>query len=179
MSRDVEVVISYLELMAPVPSLGDSRPDGSFRPWPAGIELRHERAPEVASVARSMYLSVGAAYHWLDRADWTEEQWRAEVDHEGVELWTARIGEEIVGYFLLHVERDSVELKYFGLTPRFVGRGIGGPLLSAAIQRARSIGPGRVTLNTCSLDHPAALPNYLARGFRVVRSAVERRTLPS
>ena len=179
MSRVVEVVISYLELVAPGPSRADPRPDGSFRAGPAGIELRRERAPKAASVARAMYLDVGAAYHWLDRADWTEAQWRAEVDRDGVELCTARVGDGIVGYFLLHVERDSVELKYFGLTPRFVGQGIGGPLLSAAIQRALSIGPGRVTLNTCSLDHPAALPNYLARGFRVIRTAVERRTLPS
>jgi hypothetical protein len=27
-----------------------------------------------------------------------------------------------------------------------------------------------VWLHTCSFDHPAALPNYLARGFRVFKT---------
>ena len=30
-----------------------------------------------------------------------------------------------------------------------------------------------VRVNTCSLDHPAALPAYLAAGFRAVRRAFE------
>ena len=28
------------------------------------------------------------------------------------------------------------------------------------------LGPTRVWLHTCTLDDPAALPNYVARGFR-------------
>ncbi len=36
-----------------------------------------------------------------------------------------------------------------------------------------------MTVNTCTLDHPSALPNYLKRGFAIVRTEVQRRTLPS
>lgn len=169
MSRAVEVVITYLELGVLV----------SSRALPTDVELRHEHPPDVASIAGTMYRTVGANFYWLDRVAWTDDQWRAEVDRDGVELWTARIGDAIAGYFELHVETDAVELKYFGLTPEFTGRGLGGPLLSAAARRALSIGPGRVTLNTCTLDHPAALPNYLARGFRVIRTDTQHRTLPA
>jgi GNAT superfamily N-acetyltransferase len=174
MSRLVDVVITYLELTA-----ADSSIESRYRELPAEVELRLERSPAVATIAGAMYRAVGADFYWLDRVTWTDEQWRVEVDRAGVELWTARIGEEIAGYFELHVEFGSVELKYFGLTPQFIGRGLGGPLLSAAVRRALSLGPGRVTLNTCTLDHPSALPNYLARGFRTIRSERQQRSLPS
>jgi len=38
-------------------------------------------------------------------------------------------------------------------------------MLSAAAERAWSLGASRVWLHTCTLDYPIALPNYLARGF--------------
>ena len=37
----------------------------------------------------------------------------------------------------------------------------------AAIADAWRTDAARLVLNTCTLDHAAALPNYLARGFRV------------
>ena len=41
--------------------------------------------------------------------------------------------------------------------------------MSEAVREAWAAGPSRVWLHTCTLDHPAALPNYLGRGFRSVR----------
>ena len=45
-------------------------------------------------------------------------------------------------------------------------------LLTSAIDEAWSLKPAasRVWLHTCTLDHPAALANYLARGFQVTHS---------
>jgi hypothetical protein len=40
------------------------------------------------------------------------------------------------------------------------------------------MGTSRVILNTCNLDHPKALANYLARGFREYRTEVQRREVP-
>jgi len=51
-------------------------------------------------------------------------------------------------------------------------------LLCAAIRRAWETGARRLVVETCSLDHPAALANYRARGFRVVRTTTHARTLP-
>jgi GNAT superfamily N-acetyltransferase len=72
---------------------------------------------------------------------------------------------------------DAIDINYFGLTPEYTGQGLGGPLLAAAVERAWSLAPARVTVNTCTLDHPAALPNYLARGFAVARTEQQRRTI--
>jgi GNAT superfamily N-acetyltransferase len=71
------------------------------------------------------------------------------------------------GYFELERHPDdSVEIAYFGLLPEFLGRGLGKHLLSRATEAAWALGPKRVWLHTCTLDDVAALPNYLARGFR-------------
>src|SRR4030095_14361795 len=55
----------------------------------------------------------------------------------------------------------------FGLLPEFIGRGLGGPLLTSAIEEAWRTSPSasRVWVHTCNLDHPSALGNYQARGM--------------
>jgi GNAT superfamily N-acetyltransferase len=75
------------------------------------------------------------------------------------------------GYFELRREADrSVEIVYFGLLDQFTGRGLGGHMLTEAVRMAWDSGALRVWLHTNTLDHPAALPNYLKRGFRVTRT---------
>ena len=65
-----------------------------------------------------------------------------------------------------------MEIAYFGLMPWAIGRGLGRWLLGAALSVAWRGAPERVWLHTCTMDHPAALPNYLGRGF--VATRVER-----
>ena len=80
------------------------------------------------------------------------EAWRAEAPHE-----------------LDERRRASVEIAYFGLLPGFIGRGLGATLLAAAVRRGWALPAARVWLHTSSHDHPHALANYLARGFRIYR----------
>jgi GNAT superfamily N-acetyltransferase len=54
---------------------------------------------------------------------------------------------------------------YFGLMPDFLGRGLGKQMLTAAVKRSWEMGAKRVWLHTCTQDNPAALPNYVKRGF--------------
>ena len=58
-----------------------------------------------------------------------------------------------------------MEIDYFGLVPNFVGRGLGGAMLTRAVGEAWALGAKRVWLHTCTLDSPRALPGYKARGF--------------
>jgi len=74
---------------------------------------------------------------------------------------------ESAGYFeLQRHDDDSVEIAYFGLIERFIGRGLGGLMLTRAVAEAWEMGAERVWLHTCTLDSPNALPGYKARGFR-------------
>ena len=97
------------------------------------------------------------------------QQWRERQADPGVEFWVAYDEGAPAGYFELarHDDGRTVEIAYFGLLPHAVGKEQGGPLLTAAVDRAWAMGAGRVYVNTCSLDHPDALDNYKRRGFAV------------
>ncbi|MEO6062185.1 MAG: GNAT family N-acetyltransferase [Thermoflexales bacterium] len=108
---------------------------------------------------RALYLRVGAGWAWVDKLSWSDEQLRTFVA-----AWRGATA----GY--CELPRDdarAVEVAYFGLAPDFIGRGFGGALLTDALQRAWAWDARRVWLHTCTLDHPAALKNYLARGMQV------------
>jgi ribosomal protein S18 acetylase RimI-like enzyme len=151
---------TYLEMT----SAADVRP-AAAPPQPLVVAREH---PCPAERYRALYLGVGAAYHWTDRAGWTDAEIHAHVTLPGVEVWTGHVEGALAGFFELRDWPDgSTEIAYFGLLPAFVGRGLGGALLTAALAQAWARTPTRVWLHTSSLDHPAALANYRARGFVV------------
>ena len=83
------------------------------------------------------------------------------------EMELARRRGALAGWYELRrvPEDGSVEIAYFGLLPGAIGQGLGKHLLSCAVRDAWALGPARVWLHTCTLDHPHALPNYQKRGF--------------
>jgi GNAT superfamily N-acetyltransferase len=155
----VEVLRTYLETNAPSEIVAAECPDPRAR-----VE-RIEACP--ASFFRYLYAEVGRNYHWVDRLAWTDEVVRAYLADATVTLWLLTVAGSPAGYFELKRHDDgSAEIAYFGLLPEFIGRGLGKYLLSEAARQAWNAGAHRVWLHTCTLDDPAALPNYKARGFR-------------
>jgi GNAT superfamily N-acetyltransferase len=115
-----------------------------------------------------LYYFVGEAWDWYTRRRWSDEEWQNYVAPPTRRTFLACYDGSIAGYFELERgEAGDVEIVYFGLTPQFVGRRLGGPMLTNAIQTAWEWGASRVWVHTCTKDHPAALPNYQARGLRV------------
>jgi len=127
---------------------------------------------------RFLYAEVGKNYHWIDRLPWTDEEIAKYLLQPEISLWLMTYEDKTAGYFELRKCDDgSTELAYFGLMPEFIGRGLGKHLLTAAVEQAWADGAKRVWLHTCTLDDPAALPNYLKRGFRPFKTeqySVER-----
>jgi len=159
----VEVVRTYLELN----SSGDLK--GAV-PFPAGARAVR-RDPCSVSDYRRLYTAVGAPWHWRDRLAWDDSTLRAHLASPEIFIWELLVGDESAGYFELRRSGDSeIELAYFGLVPGFIGRGLGGALLTRAVEAAWELGARRVWLHTCTLDSPHALPNYRARGFREYRT---------
>jgi GNAT superfamily N-acetyltransferase len=151
-------------------------------------QLRPGREPDVeASLVRALrpapelsrffYRAVGGDWYWLDRIDWTYDQWHAWVTAPGYELWTCWVDGAPAGYVELDRQDGGVvEVAYFGLLPDFAGLGLGGWLLTRAIERAWEVeGTTRVWVHTCDLDSPTALANYQARGFVPVATYLEHR----
>jgi GNAT superfamily N-acetyltransferase len=167
----MSVLVYYRELADPA-SYSPSRQTARFR-------LERVTAPSAEFLA-FLYATTGRDWHWVDRLSWTASQWLARQAEPGVEFWVAWEAGAPFGYFELapHGPGRGVEIMYFGLLPHAVGSGQGGALLTAAVDRAWAMGSDRVYVNTCSLDHPAALANYQRRGFEVVRM-VERASAPN
>jgi ribosomal protein S18 acetylase RimI-like enzyme len=144
----------------------------------AGFEVRRitVACPELN---RFFYTAVGGDWYWIDRLPWSYDQWLAIIGRPGYETWVAYSEGTPAGYFELDDRPTTgVEITYFGLLPQFVGRGLGGHLLTAAIERAWQRRPPRVWVHTCTLDHPSALANYQARGFRLYKEEQHEENLP-
>ncbi len=153
-------VITFLEMHSPAELLPKRSSDRSFvvaeavvRQWPFN---------------RFLYSYVGGDWAWCDKREWTDAQWQSYVESDALRTFVASYGGAVAGYYELHkAANGGVQIAYFGLTPAFIGRGCGGALLTHAIESAWSWETRRVWVHTCTEDHPAALPNYLARGMRV------------
>lgn len=128
-----------------------------------------------------MYRDVGGDWNWVDRLDWSDGRWTSYCADPSIVTFRASRGDEVAGFAELRMspcaddpnsdpgaadDGVDVELVYFGLLPQFAGQGIGGWFLSEILRIAWQV-PGcrRVWLHTCADDSPAAIPNYLSRGF--------------
>jgi GNAT superfamily N-acetyltransferase len=167
----VKIITSYLEMTNP----SDLRPSQA-----AGPEFSIQQAKIVCpELNRFLYTAVGGDWYWMDRLSWTYRQWLDYLDRPELETWIGYVEGTPAGYFELEQQAEgSVEIAYFGLLPRFIGKGFGGPLLTRAIERAWQRGAARVWVHTCTLDGPTALSNYRARGLRVYKEEVSEADLP-
>lgn len=166
---DQPVTRTYLEMRAP--------PGAASVPAPEGAHLeRLERCPP--DLYRQLYAEVGRQWSWFDRLWWSDEKLAAYLERPEVAIRVLHLNGAPAGYYELVSHADgSVEIGYFGLMPHAIGRGLGRWLLAQAIQEAWDAAPSRVWLHTCTLDHPAALPNYQKAGFVVTKT--ERVGMPT
>lgn len=173
-----QVTVTYLQQL----SASDVVPSGKSLPSDARIELAEGITPEFS---RYLYQAVGSELNWADRLGTTRDQWNEVLRRPGSETWVLYQAGAPKGYVELVAEQTpsgcEVEIYYFGLVPEATGRGLGGVLLSEALDQAWKVSSrwpqltevSRVWLHTCSLDGPAALPNYQARGFEIYRTETE------
>ena len=134
----------------------------------------------IPELNRFFYTAAGGAWYWIDRLAWSYADWLKYVDRPELETWIISEAGTPAGYFELEMQAgNDVEIVYFGLLPQFVERGLGGWCLSQAVEKAWAMGAQRVWLHTCNLDHPRALANYLARGFRVFKTETKIEELPA
>ena len=117
------------------------------------------------------YKQVGKKHRWIDRLSWSDEKWIKYISNKNLETYIICESEELVGFFELlnNPELQETEISYFGLLEEYIGKGIGGYALSVAIRKSFEKNIRRVWLHTCTLDHPNALKNYIARGMTVFK----------
>jgi GNAT superfamily N-acetyltransferase len=165
----VEVIVYYLEMPAP---------SCRFMPAPRdGLTVVHIPSPAVPYY-RSLYDAVGKKFHWLSRRKMSDEALAALLGDPRNELHVLHVDGMPAGFAEFDRRQPGeIELVQFGLISRFIGQGLGKWFLQWATDRAWSYEPKRLWLHTCTLDHPAALPNYKKAGFVLFKQEAIRREL--
>ena len=114
---------------------------------------------------------IGSRYNWGGREGWTLDDWKNFVDRDALETWVTYWSDAPAGYFEIETQPDgSQRILCFGLLESFIGQRLGGYLLTECCQRCWHREANRIWLRTCTYDHPHAIANYKARGFRLVET---------
>ena len=140
---------------------------------PDGARVERVTAPTVGYY-RYLYNTVGADYVWWLRRTMPDVELGSLLRHPGVSIHVLMLGGEPAGFYELdRRHRPDINLNYFGLMPHVVGTGVGYRLLCHAVAEAWASLPRGMTVNTCTADHPRALPSYLRVGFVPFRRSDE------
>ena len=170
-AAEVEYTVTYLEMTA--------RPERPRPPLPMlkGLALLRVETPPV-HFFRYLYDAVGRDYEWTDLHAWSDDDLAAFAQDPAVALYVAYLTGWPAGFIMLDFREPRVcDIAYFGLAPEAIGRGLGHWLLGAGVYIAWDSDIARMTVNTCTLDHPRALPTYQKWGFSPVRQVVRRRRI--
>ena len=145
------------------------------RPAPAPVpesSLRLERWPAVDPERyRILFRRVGGRWLWFSRLAMSDRDLlaRAGEVHEVTDA-----GGRSVGLIELDFRTAGLcRILFLGLVPELAGQGHGNWLFAETLRLAWAPGVTQVTVHTCSLDHPAALPAYLRAGFTACGRAFE------
>jgi GNAT superfamily N-acetyltransferase len=175
----IGVVVTYLEMIERpfLPELargggppgeagrwrGEPLPPAPLRliPWPAPAPDRY----------RSLFRKVGARWLWYSRLLMDDAKLRAEMAE--VHAILNESGAEVGLLELDFRTEGECLIRFLGLVPELAGQGHGGWLFAQSLALAWRPEVRRVAVNTCTLDHPAALPAYLRAGFRAYERAFE------
>ena len=164
-AQRVAVDVTFLRMDAP------PRDEPSAMPKGSGVQrLARCSVP----FYRYLYDTVGRDYVWWLRRTVPDAEIAVLLARPEISIHVLYQGGEPAGFYELERRGDQgTNLAYFGLMPHAIGHGAGRALLRHAIDTAWGERIRSLTVNTCTADHPRALPNYQAAGFRVLRTVRE------
>ncbi|MGS1018006.1 GNAT family N-acetyltransferase [Allosphingosinicella humi] len=158
---ELGAVVTYLEMR--------ERPRP--RPLPAS-PLRLKPWPDITPTQyRTLFARVGGRWLWYSRLAMDDATLAARMasvhavlDPAGVEVGLVELDFRKAGECLI---------AFLGLVPELAGKGHGNWLFAQTLALAWRKDVERVLVNTCTLDHPAALPAYIKAGFTAYKRAFE------
>lgn len=157
----VAAVVTWLEMDAPPADLVAPASPLRLQRWASVDPDRY----------RALFRRVGARWLWFSRLAMGDAELLARVAE--VHVVVGPDGGDAGFIELDFRETGHCTIRFLGLVPALAGQGHGRWLFAETLKRAWAPGVERVSVHTCSLDHPAALPAYLRAGFVAKRRAFE------
>ena len=119
------------------------------------------------------YKQIGKKYNWKDRLIWTDKNWIDYISNKNLKTFTLKKKNDLAGFFelIIHLDKNEVEIAYFGLLEEYFGKKLGGYLLTEALRLSLNLNNiKRVWCHTCSYDHGHGIKNYLSRGMNIFKT---------
>lgn len=156
--RFLPMTVTFLEMKGKPSVLPPPQPHGKV------AILRAVKPP--VHFYRYLYDTIGGRYHWVDRRRMPDSAVASVIHHDQVELYVLYVDGCPAGMAELDFREPGTGLlAYFGLMPEFIGKRLGYFFLYHAVQNAWLRPISTLLVNTCTLDHPRALPLYQRMGF--------------
>jgi GNAT superfamily N-acetyltransferase len=162
----LETTVTFLEMNAP---------PAKYPQMPLGVHLALLRTHQIPlHFYRYLMDRVGRKWQWVNVLRMNDAELASSIHTPDRDICVLYLDGSPAGLFDITPELpDSCELTFFGLMEHATGMGLGRWFLGAAIEAAWAHQPRRVRVQTCTLDHPAALSLYQKLGFEPVGQATE------
>ncbi len=161
----MKVTVTFMQMTSP--------PRGMLLSLPEGWFIEDDVKPTIAEY-RMLQDRVGRDYCWWMRQAASDATLGTFLATAPVQIGLLRQGEAVRGFFELDLTNPlDINLAYFGLFPDAVGHGVGRAFLDSVVRKAWGQGTLTLRVNTCTADHPRALPLYQQAGFVIVRAVEE------
>jgi GNAT superfamily N-acetyltransferase len=156
--RRIPMTVTFLRM--------DAKPSALPPPMPKGRVAILRSANPPVHFYRYLYDTIGEDYYWVDRRKLTHPQLAQIIQSPQVELYVLYAEGVPAGMAELDMRETATgQLAYFGLMPEAVGKRLGYYFLYHACLNAWAHPISKLLVNTCTLDHPRALPLYQRLGF--------------
>jgi len=165
-AETIPVTVTFLEMAAP---------PAHYPPLPYNRPIALMKARHMPNhFYRYLMDRIGRKWHWVNALRLSDEEMARKLGDPARDIRVLHLDGVPAGLFEVAPEgENAMELAYFGLMENATGQGIGRWFLGAAIEAAWASKPHKVVVQTCTLDHPAALPLYQKMGFSPVAQVKE------
>jgi GNAT superfamily N-acetyltransferase len=154
----IPMTVTFLEMRAKPLALPPPQPKGKV------AILKCENPP--LHFYRYLYNTIGGPYYWVDRKKMDDAALSVILRDPKVELYVLYADGNPAGMAELDFRDPTIGLiAYFGLMPEYIGKRLGYYFLYHTVANAWSRPIKTLLVNTCTLDHPRALPLYQRMGF--------------
>jgi GNAT superfamily N-acetyltransferase len=157
--RRIPMTVTFLEMTAKPSAIPPPMPRGKI------AFLKSENPP--VHFYRYLYDTVGGKYFWVDRRKLSDGKLAEIIQAPTTHLYVLYTEGTPGGMAELDFRADgSANIAYFGLMPDALGKRLGYFFLYQTCVSAWAQPISKLLVNTCTLDHPRALPLYQRMGFR-------------